>query len=82
MQVKEQITIKQIRCYHCNKYYKPNQDNKLTKCSYCQKPFTEKPIQVTSITTLTKEKCPKCNHTFRPRIKKVKPVCPKCHTAL
>lgn len=82
MQVKEQVTIKQIRCPNCNAYYTPSPLNPLTKCSYCQKKFTDKPIQVTAIKTITKEKCPNCNHTFKPRTIKTKPVCPKCHTAI
>ena len=81
MQVKEEIILNQIKCQNCNKYYTPSKQNPLTKCSYCQKPFTDKPIQVKQTKTVTKEKCLNCNHTYKPRTIKDKPVCPKCHKA-
>lgn len=80
--VYESITLKVIQCPGCFKIYTPSPGNKLIKCSYCHKKFKVKPKQFTQEKTIHKLKCPNCNHSFKPRMQRDHPVCPKCHQVI
>ena len=82
MQVKEITPISIIICSNCGKQYTPTKENLLTQCSYCHKPFEEKPEIITTSKTQFKEKCNNCGHRFKPRKLKDNPVCPKCHRVI
>ena len=81
MQVKEIISAEVNQCPYCFKKYAPR-PGYLKKCSYCQREFKIIPEKIMQTVSNIKEKCENCSHTFKPRLNKDKPVCPRCHKAV